>query len=338
MTPRRFLFALLCLAVALPACAPPPPECGRAEVFCAGLVTSFGTIGEGINREAWLGVQDALAAGWLDHADYIESVDGRDYEKNIAFFAERGYDVIVSVGAALRKETAAAALTYPRLFFVGVEQEPAETLPNLVGLVFHEERGGFLAGALAGWITQSGRVAAVCEAKSIESMRRYCEGFRAGARAAQPRLYVEVVYHNGPGDNPSRDVEWGRATALALVQRGADVLFAAGGPMADAALEAAAGENAYVIGAESDAYERLKGARPRLVSSAVNHVRDGVRDLLRAAGAGSFPSGEYFGAVGLAPFHEFERRMPQTTVERLQQLQRDLESGSLWPDVPYHSR
>jgi len=336
--PKPSLLVLLCLVIVLPACAPPLPECTRAEVFCAGLVTSFGTIDEGINREAWLGLQDALAAGWLHHADYIESVDARDYGKNIAFFAERGYDVIVSVGAALHEETAAAALTYPRLFFVGVEQEQAETFPNLAGLVFHEERGGFLAGALAAWITQSARVAAICEAKSSETMRRYCEGFRAGARATQPRLHVDVVYPNGPSDNPSRDVEWGRATALALVHRGADVLFAAGGPLADAALEAAAEEKAYVIGAESDAYERLKGARPRLVSSAVNHIRDGVRDLIRAARAGQFPSGEYFGAVGLAPFHEFERWMPQTTLERLQKLQRDLENGSLLLDVPYRSR
>lgn len=338
MTLRQLLLVLLVLAVLLPACALQPPECARADVFCAGLVTSFGMIDEGINREAWLGLQDARSTGKLDRIEYIESMDERDYEKNIAFFAEQGYDVIVTVGASLSKETAAAALAYPRLFFVGVEQEQAEALPNLAGLVFHEERSGFLAGALAALITRSERVAAICETKSIEAMRRYCEGFRAGARAAQPRVHVDVVYHNGTSDNLFRDAEWGRAAAVSLVQRGADVLFAAGGPLADAALEAAAQENAYIIGAETDAYERLKGLHSRIVSSAMSDIRAGVRDLIGAARAGQFPLGEYFGNVGLAPFHEFEGWVPQTVVERLQQLQHDLENGLLRLDVPYRSR
>ena len=269
--------------------AVPPEDCARADVFCAGLVTDYGPEDSGLNREAWLGLQDAQAAHLVDRVDYIETVDTRDRSMNIAFLAADGYDVIVTVGSSMSKDTYAAAAKHPKLFFIGVEQPQAtdNELPNLASLVFHEERSGFLAGALAELITKTGHVAAVCEAKFIDPMRRYCDGFQAGALYVDAHTHVTVSYRDGPADRLFNDLEWGRTAALQQVNQGADVLFAAGGNTATAALQAAASEGAYVIGADYDLYSDADTIRPLLLTSAVNDVRAGVTDLVRRAASGN---------------------------------------------------
>lgn len=334
---KRLSFLILFFVLTFSACAPRPQDCAREDVFCVGLVTDFGSIREGINQEAWLGLQDAKADEKIDRVDFIETVDARDRAKNIEAFAENGYDVIITVGASISAETLAAAQKYPRLLFVGVEQPQNTKYPNLAGLVFHEERSGFMAGALAALITETNAVAALCEAKFIDPMRRYCDGFQAGALYAKQDVKVTVVYREGPTEDLFNDANWGQTTALKLVNDGADVLFAAGGGTADAALEAAAAEGAYVIGAETDNYARLTDIRPRLATSAVNDVRSGVHELMRLARAGQFPSGEFIGQVGLAPFHDFENKVPTAVTTRMNEILGGLGNGSIKIDIPYKS-
>ncbi len=271
----------------------------------------------------------------LDRVDRIETLDSRDRAANIAALADDGYDIIVTVGASIGEETAAAAKLHPDLRFIGVEQLQETKIPNLVGLEFHEERSGFLAGALAGLVSQTGRVAAVCEANFIDSIRRYCDGFQAGVIYADPTVHVSVSYRDGPTESLFHDPAWGQAAALARVGEGADIVFAAGGETADAALLTAAENGALVIGTETDLYDRLQDLRPSLLTSAVNDVRSGVRDLLQAARQGTLPAGDYFGQVELAPFHTMEGRVPSLATTRLAEIRALLDSGEIALDVPY---
>src|SRR5262249_51693526 len=131
---------------------------------------------------------------------------------------------------------------------------------------------------------------------------------------------------------------WGRTNALQLVNNGNDVLFAAGGSTADAALEAAADQGITVIGAETDNYTRLTGIRPELATSAVSDIRSGVRDLIQLAREGKFPSGEFVGQVGLASFHEFEDKIPPDVTTKLDEIINGLGNHSINIDVPYKSQ
>ncbi|MBI2758615.1 MAG: BMP family ABC transporter substrate-binding protein [Chloroflexi bacterium] len=334
---NRLPFLILLSALAFSACAPRPQDCARADVFCAGLVTASGTIDDGINQEAWLGLQDAKAEGLVNRIDYIETVDSRDRARNIAVFADQGYDVIITVGFSIADETVASAQQYPLIKFVGVEQPQATKYPNLAGLVFHEERSGFLAGALAAMITKTNHVAAVCEEKFLDSMRRYCDGFQAGARYANPKIKTDVVYRTGASENLFNDPDWGSAAALKLVNGGADVLFAAGGSTGDAALESAAEQGAAIIGTETDTYSRLADVRPKIVTSALNGIRSGVLDLMRLTRSGEFPSGEFFGQVELAPFRDWDYLIPESVKEKLNKILQGLENKSIQTSVPYKS-
>jgi basic membrane protein A len=294
-----------------------------------------GSIDDVINQQTWLGLQEAERAGFMDHVDYIETSDSRDRTRNISVFADRGYDLIVTVGVSAAEVTSAAAQRYPQLLFVGVDQEQGTALSNLVGLVFHEEHGGFLAGALAASITQTHRVAALCEEKFVDQMRRYCDGFLAGAQYADPDVNATAVYREGSTENLFRDPAWGRTTTLNLIDEGVDILFAAGGETANGALLAAARENIYVIGADTDRYQDLAEIRPMTLTSAVKQVAPSVYELIRLAAQGQFPGGNFFGEMTLAPYHDLEEQVPRTISEHIAEIQSDLADGTLSTGVVY---
>jgi basic membrane protein A len=329
----------LCLSVVLltllTACAPQTPDCALIDVFCAGLVTDYGSIDTGLAHQAWLGLQDALGKHFVDRVDYIETVDTRDRAANIRYFTDAHYDLIVTVGAVMADDTTAAAMAYPSEFFIGVEQPQKDKLPNLAGLVFHEEQSGYMAGALAALMTETGHVAAICEASYIQQMRRYCDGFKAGAQYTLKSVNVSVTYRQGSTNLLFNDPEWGRKTALQAVQDGADVVFAAGASTADAALQAAAGAGAYVIGSETDVYGSLALLRPQLLTSATNDVRSGVLTIIRRTRRNDFPAGQFTGSVKLAPWHDLDRQIPTDVKQKIQKIQAAFDAGTLETGVSY---
>lgn len=181
----RAIWASLMLTALLSGCLTrqAPLDCKSAKDFCIGLVTQQGRINEpGLNQMTWDGIKKAEAKLGV-YIKYIETVDSRDYEKNIATFANAGYDLIITVGYEQSEVTLAAARKYEDILFIGVDQPlgPDKSLPeNLTGLSFDEDQIGFLAGVLAANLTHSRRVGAVCGPDSFDPAWRYCEGFKAG--------------------------------------------------------------------------------------------------------------------------------------------------------------
>jgi basic membrane lipoprotein Med (substrate-binding protein (PBP1-ABC) superfamily) len=146
---------------------------------------------------------------------------------------------------------------------------------------------------------------------------------------------VSVVFRDGPPEKLYQDRDWGHAEALRQVHQGADVLFAAGGDTALAALEAAAANGELVIGTETDLYPEFVDVRPMLLTSAVNGVRDGVLELLHLARKGQLPGGNYFGRASLSGFHDLQNSVPIAIRDRVLRLEQELDSGNLQPDIPY---
>ncbi len=342
------LFSLLVLAaMILSACATATPEttggeeaaaekdCKSAEVLCVGLVTDVGEIDDkSFNQSAWEGVKKAEAELGAQ-VKYIETKDAKDYAANIDLFAQDNYDVIVTVGFALGQATAEAAQKYPDIKFIGVDQFQAEPLPNLAGLIFPEDKAGFMAGALAAQLTKSGTIAAVLGTDLVPPVVAFKEGYEAGARYINPDINIISTYHPGGLDVAFVDPEWGAATAKQAIDQGADVIFGAGGKTGNGALiEVASHPGLYCIGVDSDQWETVPEAHPCLVSSAMKLITPGVFDLIGKAKSGDFPSGNYIGDTGLAPFHDFDSKVPQEVKDKLAEIDKGLRDGSI--DTGYH--
>jgi len=338
------LALVMVAALLLPACAPSGPECASEEVFCVGLVTDVGKIDDkSFNQSTWEGVQMAKEEGLADQVQYIETVDAKDYDKNIATFADEGYDVIVTVGFALGEASNAAAAKYPDVKFIGVDQfvewpfddDPSNDLANFAGLNFPEDNAGFLVGALAAMMSESGKIGSVCGTDAVPPVWRFGEGYRAGAAYIDPAVEVFVVYHNDVGfDKTFTDPEWGAATANSMIDQGADVIFGAGGKTGNGAVTAAAQRGVYAVGVDTDQYYTLPEAAPRMLSSAMKLLDSGTLELIKLAKEGNFPSGNYFGSAGYAPFHDLENEVPAEVKAKMEEINAGLLDGSITTDVP----
>jgi len=334
------LFAvLLVAAMLLPACAPAEADCSSDEVFCVGLVTDVGKINDkSFNQSAWEGVQRAESELGAK-IQYIETADAKDYDKNIATFADENYDVIVTVGFGMGEATVKAAGLYPNVKFVGVDQFQAEDTAGVVGLNFPEDNAGFLVGALAAMMSESHAIGAVCGTDVVPPVWRFGEGYKAGAAYADgmkgTTTEVFVVYHSDVGfDKTFTDPEWGAQTAQSMMDQGADAIFGCGGITGNGAITAAAQAGAYAIGVDTDQYLTLPEAAPRMLSSAMKLITPGVFDLIKAAQDGNFPVGNFFGAAGYAPFHDLDSEVPADVKSEMEAINAGLLDGSITTNVP----
>jgi basic membrane protein A len=334
---------LVMVGLSICGCAPKTTDCKLPETFCVGLVTDGGRVADrAYNQAAWDGIQQAQADGVADGVAFIETIDARDYEENIRVFTDAGYDVIVTVGSAMGDSTRAAAQIYPDSYFIGVDQDQLagqEFSPNLTGLVFAEDQIGFLAGALAAMMTNTGQIGAVCASDELAFMKRYGEGYRAGAAYVNMDVVVTVVYHNDVGfDKTFIDPEWGAATANSLIDAGTDIIFGVGCTTGSNAIVAAAMRGVYGIGADTDQYFALPVAAPRLYSSVVKLIAPGITELIKIAknaqgDLSAFPSGDYIGQVKLASYHELDSSIPDEVKSRMSELNRALLSGEIQTGV-----
>lgn len=281
------------------------PDCFQADVFCAALVTdTLGIKDHGLNGDAWLGLEQAKTNGSADQIAYIESIDTRDYNKNIAYFVEKGYDVIVTSGVGLQDETLQAADLYPDSVFVGVNQTRTDSPTNFISITFPEDHMGFVAGVLASRLTKMGVVAGVCETSGIDSMWRYCEGFRAGASYFGDDIKVLIEYReDGDRDKLFVDEAWGYDTANRLIRRGADVVFATGGATGQGALRAALEAGTFAIGAERNQAAALGESGKGVVTSFYGQISFEIQEVMRLLRNGQI-SEDRIGQIRFIPFGE----------------------------------
>ncbi len=322
---------------AAPTTAPTTAPATVAKKLKVGMVTDIAKLGDkSFNDSAWNGTQAGAKDIGAD-VKVIETTDPNDYEKNINQFVSEGYNIIVTVGFALGEQTIKSGKANPKITFIGVDQFQADVTPNVIGLVFEEDKSGFLAGALAASYSKSGKLGDILGTDAVPPVWRFGEGFRAGAKYINPSVDVQTVYHSDVGfDKTFDDPEWGKATALSMMDKGVDVVFGAGGRTGNGALFAAADrkdKGVTAIGVDTDQYNTVPEAKPILLSSAVKIIDQGVEDLIKQAAAGTLKGGNVTGKVGLAPFHEFDSKISADVKAKLDDIRKKLDDGTLKTNV-----
>ena len=310
-----------------------PKDCSSADVFCIGLVTDTGSVDDkNFNQAAWEGVK-ALEGDGVQ-TKYIETKDAKDYANNLKQFTDQKYDAIVTVGFLMAEATVTAAKANPNVKFIGVDQFQDEkaTAPNVTGLIFPEAKAGYAAGYLSGLMTKTNKLGVVLGAE-IPPTQAYAKGYEMGSKAANPKTTVAKVYHPA-GDNAFSDSPWGAGEAKKMLAQGADILFAVGGGTGNGALgEVAktngAGSSLFCIGVDVDQWETVPEAHPCLVTSAEKKLVKGTTDLLKQAKDGSIKGGNFSGDTGLAPFHDFDSKIPADVKTKVADIVKQLEEDKI---------
>jgi len=301
------------------------------DIYCAALITdTLGLNDNGINQDTWAGLDASKANGLINYSAYIESIDSRDYLKNITYFADNGYDVIVTSGVGLQDETAQAADFYPDSVFIGINQADEESRQNLITITFAEDQMGFVAGVLAARLSKTRVVGAVCETSNIPSMWRYCEGFRTGALYEDENIKVLLSYREGDSEFLFIDEKWGYETGNKLIFRGADVLFAAGGLTGQGALRAAVEAGIPAIGTERDQASAMAESGSSVAASFLGQAGSEVQKTILLSKEENISGGR----TGQFGFRSSDKYIPEALKNELSGLIFDLWNGNINTSVP----
>jgi ABC-type uncharacterized transport system permease subunit/basic membrane lipoprotein Med (substrate-binding protein (PBP1-ABC) superfamily) len=302
-----------------------------------GLVTDVGRIDDGtFNQSAYEGLMRAAREHGLP-TEVIETTSQAEHDANIRQLIERGCDLIITVGSLAGPAVERLATRHPAVRFIAIDYEPLPETKNVTGLLFAEDQAGFLAGALAGLMTQR-EVVAFAGGMDVPSVRKFQKGFEHGAAAINRRAKVISAYTGS-----FTDLRAGEKAAQELLGQGADVVFAAGGKSGSAAIRTAAQQGTWVIGVDQDEWVTTfeNGQAPgaeRLLTSAVKRldqavytaVTQAVQDKLHGGVRRFDLAGE---GVGLAPYHATDVAIPSEVRGKILEVTRGLRSGRIRTQV-----
>jgi len=296
-----------------------------------GFVADVGGIDDGAyNQYAYEGLKRCAEERAIEF-DVIETEAEVGYEANLVQMINRGCGFIVVMGAGRGRAVERLAARYPGVHFIIVDHEPLSESKNVTGLIFAEDQAGFLAGALAGLMTERGTVGFV-GGVAVAPVRKYHRGFEHGLAFTNRRARVVQVYTES-----FTDVKAGVNAAEELIGQEADVIFAAGGVSGSAALQAAARQGVWVIGVDQDEWVTtfqdgdLAGA-DRLLTSAVKRMDQAVYAAVTQAVEGKLRSGVFRfnvanDGVGLAPYHLADAAIPSEVRGKILEVAEGLRTG-----------
>lgn len=224
----------------------------------------------------------------------VQSKAQEDYQPNLQLIADQGADLTVGTGFMLENAVEIVAKQNPGSKFLLIDSpilDPKgvpQSLPNVRTVVFKEEEGSFLVGALAGLVAKE-KVGFV-GGMEIPLIKKFEAGFRAGVMTTNPKAQVMVQY-TGSFDN----VAHGKQAAQDLVAKGCEVVFHAAGSDGNGVIQAikearAAGSKVFVIGVDSD---QSHIAPEAVLTSMVKRVDLAVWQAVSDLKAGKFTAGDF---------------------------------------------
>ena len=293
---------------------------------------------KGYNEYTLKGVREAATATGMD-VKYIVSESMMDYENNVESLIHEGAELIVTVGFTMGNITSKAAQKNKGVHFVIVDVAyyPGAGCPdtvkdcytkeggleNVTSLIFAEDEPGYMAGVLAGCMSKSNVIATV-SGMEIPPVVHYVVGYQHGARSIKPDIKLQNQYI--PDFN---DPHTAKTVAQQFMQEGADVIFAVGGNTGNGALLAAKEAGIMGIGVDVDQYLTYDVVKDILLTSAMKNM-----DVAAAAAVTAFSKGELKSGVkmfnlgnsgvGLAPYHDWENKIPQQCKDLVKKAEQDV--------------
>ncbi len=278
----------------------------------------------------------------------VESGNENDFQPNVEAQVAEGCDFILTVGFLLSDVTNAAAAANPDIKFAIVDDaldadgDGKSDVDNGKPILFNTAEASFLAGYAAAAYSKTGVVGTFGGAQ-IPPVTLFMDGFVDG-----------VAYYNKANNADVKAVGWNKESqtgvftggfeagveaktaAQSLLDQDADVLLPVGGPIYQSAAEAIRdkGGDTALIGVDADVYETDPSVKDLLLTSVVKGIDAAVSDVVVAADAGDFNNEPYVGTlkndgVGIAPFHDFESKVPADLKQQLDDITAKIIAGDI---------
>ena len=262
----------------------------------------------------------AQARGEIDYV-FSENVANADYERVMRQYAEKGNTFIVGESFAVEAAARKVAKDYPKIsFLMGSSGKPQA--PNFSVFDNYIQEPAYLSGLIAGGMSKSGKIGMV-GGFPIPEVNRLMNAFMAGARETNPKAEFTVTFINSWFDPPKA-----KEAAFAMIDKGADVLYAERFGVSDAAKE----RKVLAIGNVINTQDKYPDT---VVASALWHMEPTIAAALKAVKAGAFKADDYgmystmkFKGSELSAVGTFEGKVPKAVVDKVRARTAEILAGS----------
>lgn len=310
------------------------------DAFSVAMVTDTGGIDDrSFNQSTWEGIQAYGKEAGLKKGDggydYLQSASDSDFTTNINNLVRRNFDLVFAVGFKLEdsvKEVAAQQKDAK----IAIIDSVVSDLDNVASIMFKANEASYLAGVAAALESKTGKIGFLGGMES-NIIGGFEAGFVAGAKAADPKVKVDVQYAGSFGDAAK-----GQTIAKRMYDSGADIVFhAAGGTgqglFTEAIAQKKSGNDVWAIGVDRDQYDegKVDDKTNIVMTSVLKRVDVAAQDMIKRSAAGDFPGGETvtYGlkddGVGLADSHG---AISEKTQKEIDKAQKDIVDGKI--EVP----
>ncbi|WP_298235342.1 BMP family protein [uncultured Azohydromonas sp.] len=262
----------------------------------------------------------AAARGEIEYV-FSENVANADYERVMRQYAEGGHALIVGESFAVEAAARKVAKDYPKVaFLMGSSGKPQA--PNFSVFDNYIQEPAYLTGMIAAGVSKSGKIGMV-GGYPIPEVNRLMNAFIAGAREVNPKAEFSISFINSWFDPPKA-----KEAAFAMIDKGADVMYAERFGVSDAAKERKVLAVGNVINTQSTYPDTV-------VASALWNMEPTIEVALRKVKAGQF-SAEDYGAYStmkhkgseLAPLGTFEAKVPAELKAKVKAKEKAILDGS----------
>jgi basic membrane protein A and related proteins len=193
--------------------------------------------------------------------------------------------------------------------------------PNFSVFDNYIQEPAYLTGMIAGAMTQSGQIGMV-GGFPIPEVNRLMNAFMAGAKETSPKVVFTVSFINSWFDPPKA-----KEAAFAMIDKGADVLYAERFGVSDAAKE----KGKLAIGNVINTQDQYPGT---VVASALWNMEPSIDRAIKLAKEGKFTAEDYgpysmmkHKGSELAPLGTFEGKVPADVMAKVKAREADILSG-----------
>ncbi|HPC85105.1 MAG TPA: BMP family ABC transporter substrate-binding protein [Smithellaceae bacterium] len=331
------LLGSLAVVQDLKAQSPPPLK--------AVLIFDMGGRGDGgFNDSAYNGMEKAVAELGVK-AVYIEHKRNLDLDHALNEAAASDAEIIIGVGFAFSEKFDHLAARHPDKKFAVVDysakyDESGNLIAppsNLSGLMFKEEEGSFLVGAIAALKSRTGKIGFIGGMDS-PIIRKFQAGYEGGAKAVRPAIRIYSQYAGITGQ-AFRDPQKGYRMTVRMYKKGADVIYHAAGETGAGLFQAARKMNRLAIGVDVDQSAQAPG---RVLTSMLKNIDGAVFEVVQACARGNFSGGlKTLGlkeqGVGFVYNDQNRKLIPESIYQQVQALGAKIVSGALTvPDASGH--
>ena len=251
---------------------------------------------------------------------FSEKVANADYERVMREYAEKGNTFIVGESFAVEAAARKVAKDYPKVsFLMGSSGKPQE--PNFAVFDNYIQEPAYLTGMVAGGMTKTNKIGMV-GGYPIPEVNRLMHAFMAGARETNPKVEFYVTFIGSWFDPPKA-----KEAAFAMIEKGADVMYAERFGVSDAAKE----RGKLAIGNVIDTQAQYPDT---VVVSALWNMEPTINTALNNVKLGKFKAEDYcqfstmkYKGSEMSPYGTFGAKVGKDLQAKVAAKQKDILDG-----------